>query len=129
MKRYTDLFKALSDETRLRIMVLLSEEEHCVCQIEESLALSQTKASRHLTVLKQVGLVNTRRDGLWIYYSIVKPKNCLEGKIFSCFKECLRKEESFKKDLGNMKKCVSRLSLKLEKKPPKRLMFKTRSSK
>ena len=105
MKEYVNMFKALSDETRLRIIVLLSEKELCVCQIESALVIPQAKVSRHLTVLKHARLVNARRDGLWIYYSIAKPKNCLEEKIFLCFRTCLRKKEFFKKDLISMKMC------------------------
>lgn len=106
MKKYVDLFKALSDETRLRIMVLLSKEELCVCQIEAALELAQSKISRHLTVLRYTGLVNTRRDGLWIYYSLAEPKNEVEENLFKCFRECLRRDESISADLANMKKCV-----------------------
>jgi len=108
MKQYIDLFKTLSDETRLRIMVLLSEKELCVCQIEAALGLPQTKVSRHLTVLRYAGLAKDRRDGLWIYYSLAEPKNRVEENLFNCFRECLRKEESFKADLANMKKCIAR---------------------
>ena len=108
MEKYVDMFKALSDETRLRIIILLSEKELCVCQIEAALDLPLGKVSRHLTVLKHAGLVNARRDGLWIYYSITKPKNCLEEKMFSCFKTYLRKETFFKKDLISVKKCVAK---------------------
>jgi ArsR family transcriptional regulator len=93
MKNYVLLFKALSDETRLKIMILLSEKELCVCKIEAALDSSQAKVSRHLTVLRNAGLVASRRDGQWIYYSIVKPKSCLEEKIFSCFKDCLRTKD------------------------------------
>ena len=108
MKKYVDMFKALSDETRLRIIILLSEKELCVCQIEAALVLSQAKVSRHLTVLRHAGLVHARRNGLWIYYSIARPANCLEKKMFSCFKTCLRKETFFKKDLMSVKKCVAK---------------------
>lgn len=107
MKQYVDLFKALSDETRLRIMVLLSEKELCVCQIEAALGLPQVKVSRHLTVLRNAGLVRDRRDGLWIYYSLSLPKNMVEENLFNCFRECLRKEKSFRADLTNMKKCIA----------------------
>ncbi len=62
------LFKALSDETRLRIYLLLGQGELCVCQIQVALAMSQTKISRHLTVLRNAGLVTARREGLWMYY-------------------------------------------------------------
>lgn len=107
MKEYVDLFKALSDETRLRIMVLLSEKELCVCQIEAALRLSQVKVSRHLAILRHAGLVKDKRDGLWIYYSIAEPKNKLEENLFDCFKQCLRKEKALSFDLANMKKCVA----------------------
>lgn len=65
-----DLFKALADATRLRILGLLLTGEVCVCHIYESLKISQPKASRHLAYLRRVGLVATRREGLWIYYRI-----------------------------------------------------------
>lgn len=107
MEEYVDLFKALSDETRLRIMVLLSEKELCVCQIETALGLPQVKVSRHLAVLRYSGLVKDRRDGLWVYYSLTKPKNKVEESLFECFRECLRKEPALKTDLTNMKKCVT----------------------
>jgi len=107
MKQYIDLFRALSDETRLRIMVLLSEKELCVCQIEAALDLPQAKVSRHLTVLRYAGLVKDRREGLWIYYSLSEPKNKVEENLFQCFRECLRKEKFFRADLVNMKKCIA----------------------
>jgi ArsR family transcriptional regulator, arsenate/arsenite/antimonite-responsive transcriptional repressor len=64
------LFKALGDVTRLRILGLLLTGEVCVCDIHESLGISQPKASRHLAYLRKAGLVATRRDGLWIHYSL-----------------------------------------------------------
>ena len=66
-----DLFKALSDETRLRIYSLLTKAELCVCEIEDTLNLSQSLVSNHLAVLRRVGLVRTRRDledARWIFY-------------------------------------------------------------
>src|SRR6476469_7674747 len=62
------LFKALGDETRLRILGLLLTGEVCVCDIYETLKIPQPKASRHLAYLRRAGLVDTRRDGLWIHY-------------------------------------------------------------
>ena len=108
MKQYIDLFKALSDETRLRIMILISEKELCVCQIEAALELSQVKISRHLRILKDAGLLKDRRDGLWIYYSHTDPKNKVEENLFRCFREYLSKESSFRLDLSNMKKCIAK---------------------
>jgi len=63
-------FKALADATRLRILGLLLTSEVCVCHIHESLKIPQPKASRHLAYLRRAGLVDTRRDGLWIHYRL-----------------------------------------------------------
>jgi ArsR family transcriptional regulator, arsenate/arsenite/antimonite-responsive transcriptional repressor len=64
------LFKALADGTRLRILGLLLAGEVCVCDIHDSLGLPQPKVSRHLAYLRRAGLVETRRDGLWIHYRL-----------------------------------------------------------
>jgi ArsR family transcriptional regulator len=64
------LFKALADATRLRILGLLLTGEICVCDIHESLKIPQPKASRHLAYLRRTGLVETRREGLWIHYRL-----------------------------------------------------------
>ena len=64
------LFKALADATRLRILGLLLTGEVCVCDIHESLKIPQPKASRHLAYLRRSGLVETRRDGLWVHYRL-----------------------------------------------------------
>ncbi len=69
------LFKALSDPARLRILNLLAQKgEMCNCHIEKITAYGNSKISRHLSYLKQVGLLQSRREGLWIYYSL-KPSN------------------------------------------------------
>jgi ArsR family transcriptional regulator, arsenate/arsenite/antimonite-responsive transcriptional repressor len=72
-KRLTMLegvFQALGDATRLRILGLLLTGEVCVCHLHETLHISQPKASRHLAYLRRAGLVETRREGLWVYYRI-----------------------------------------------------------
>jgi ArsR family transcriptional regulator len=63
-------FKVLSDETRLRILNLVSERECCVCEVMQALQISQPKASRGLTALYDAGLLKQRKDGLWSLYSI-----------------------------------------------------------
>jgi ArsR family transcriptional regulator len=62
--------KALSDETKLRIMKVLLERECCVCEIMQALDISQSRASRNLGRLRDAGFLKSRRDGLWIVYSI-----------------------------------------------------------
>ena len=63
------LFKALADETRLRILKLLEIREMCVCEIMVALELTQPTASHHLGILENVGLVRGRKDGKWVFYS------------------------------------------------------------
>ena len=70
MREVTKVFKALSDETRLRILNLLMERECCVCEVMQVLGLSQTRASRNLGVLYDAGLLKLRKEGLWSVYSI-----------------------------------------------------------
>ena len=70
MKTTARTFKALSDETRLRIMALLSKGELCVCDLMEILALPQSTVSRHLATLRHVQLVEDRRQGVWMFYRL-----------------------------------------------------------
>ena len=69
------LFKALADSTRLRILGLLLTGEVCVCHVHESLKIPQPKASRHLAYLRRAGLVDTRREGLWVHYRFANPSD------------------------------------------------------
>jgi ArsR family transcriptional regulator len=64
--------KALSDETRLRMLNLLLQRECCVCEVMQVLDISQTRASRNLSMLYDAGFLKLRKEGLWAYYSIDK---------------------------------------------------------
>jgi ArsR family transcriptional regulator, arsenate/arsenite/antimonite-responsive transcriptional repressor len=66
------VIKSLSDETRLRMMNLLLQRECCVCEVMQVLNISQTRASRNLSLLYKAGFLKQRREGLWAYYSIDK---------------------------------------------------------
>jgi len=70
MEELTAIFKALSDETRLRIVKLLEQGELCVCDIVAALDIVQPRASFHLGVLKGAGLIKDRKQGKWIHYSL-----------------------------------------------------------
>ena len=75
MKTAAQMFKSLGDETRLRIMALLvSGRELCVCDIMAALDLPQSTVSRHLAFLRNTGLVDDRRQGIWMYYRINKER-------------------------------------------------------
>jgi ArsR family transcriptional regulator len=70
MRDLVKAMKALSDETRLRILNLLLERECCVCEVMQALDISQTRASRNLSALYDAGFLKLRKDGLWSLYSI-----------------------------------------------------------
>ena len=71
-KRYANLLKALSDETRIKILDMLSGGELCACDILEEFKITQPTLSYHMKTLCDSGLVYSRRDGIWMKYSINK---------------------------------------------------------
>ena len=70
MKDVIKAMKALSDETRLRILYILLERDFCVCEVMQALNISQSRASRNLGILEDAGFLKSRRDGVWMHYSI-----------------------------------------------------------
>src|SRR5918994_6080006 len=70
VEQLEELFKALADTTRLRILALLGSNEVCVCHLHDSLGLPQPTVSRHLAYLRKSGLVAVRRDGVWMHYQV-----------------------------------------------------------
>ena len=67
-------FKALADETRIRILKLLEVREMCVCEVMVALDLTQPTASHHLGILENAGLVKNRKEGKWVFYSVANPE-------------------------------------------------------
>jgi ArsR family transcriptional regulator len=98
------LFQALGDATRLRILGLLSTGEVCVCHIHETLRVSQPKASRHLAYLRRAGLVETRRQGLWVYYRLADARDPVEGTIRQAVTHALGHLEAFRRDTQRLQK-------------------------
>lgn len=92
------LFKALADATRLRILGLLLTGEVCVCDIHESLKIPQSKASRHLAYLRKSGLVETRREGLWVHYRLGKFADPVLGAIGDAVRHALTHVEPVHRD-------------------------------
>jgi DNA-binding transcriptional ArsR family regulator len=70
MKAFLNTTKALADENRLRMLLALQGGELCVCQITELMGLAMSTVSKHLSILYQAGLVNARKEGRWMYYSL-----------------------------------------------------------
>src|SRR5215475_13688527 len=98
------LFKALADATRLRILRLLMAGEVCVCNIHGALKIPQAKASRHLAYLRRVGLVTTRREGLWVYYILSKSADPIVASIEGATTHVLGHVEVLRKDAERLEK-------------------------
>lgn len=90
MEQTVNIFKALSDETRLRILsLLLTEGELCVCDIISTLKQPQSTISRHLAYLRKTGMVSDRRCGIWMYYSIFDGNTLLQQELLELLKKHL----------------------------------------
>lgn len=89
MKKTAQLFKALSDDTRLRIMGLLLQGELCVCDLVAILGLPQSTVSRHLAYLRNSGLVSDSRQGVWMHYRLADGRFPLQQDIFDLLRKDL----------------------------------------
>ena len=77
-----DLFKALADRTRLRLISLIGDSEVCVCFLVAILKTSQPKISRHLAYLRRAQIVDARREGKWMHYRLIDPPDDHAARIF-----------------------------------------------
>jgi ArsR family transcriptional regulator len=93
------LFMALADPTRLRLLNLMNGREVCVCEFVEILSLPQPKISRHLAYMRRARIVSARREGKWMYYSILKPKDQAAACILDCALGKLSEAKALKADL------------------------------
>ncbi|MFN0116770.1 MAG: ArsR/SmtB family transcription factor [Elusimicrobiota bacterium] len=105
------IFKAFADSNRLRILHLLKKRRVCVCDLVDSLRIPQARVSRHLATLKKSGLVEYHKEGLWIYYSLAKPRNRLTQLLISCAAECFGDFPQFKKDTYTFNKLSTQKNL------------------
>lgn len=92
------MFRAFSDPTRLRILNLLLHGELCVCDIVNTLKVPQPMASRHLAYLRKAGLVEVRREGLWMYYTLATPRTTFHKKLIDCLGCCFQDVPQLAKD-------------------------------
>ena len=104
VKPLVQVFRALADETRVRIVALLTHGELCVCHIEKALAISQPNASRHLSILRLSGLVESRRDGTWVYYGLVRQTDEIAERIIAEFKRAFGRDAVLERDVERLKK-------------------------
>src|SRR2546423_15124288 len=112
-------FKALADRTRLRLLHLMGDEELCVCFFVEVLKTNQPKISRHLAYLRRAGVVSARREGKWIHYRIVEPRDSHAANIFREVRAWLANEPAMQSDRTRLRKicCATKLPVQLQRAP------------
>ncbi len=104
MNELTSVFQSLEEDTRLRILALLMEAgELCVCDLIAILKMPQSTVSRHLSHLRNAGWLQDRREGVWIYYSIVKQPGPLQQSLLPTIRYFLHQQEIVKQDMESLK--------------------------
>lgn len=98
LEALTTIYAALADATRLRILSLLGEGEICVCHIHASLDVPQPTASRHLAYLRKSGLVEARRDGIWMHYRLAPQDNPVVASVIAAALHALTHADISAKD-------------------------------
>jgi ArsR family transcriptional regulator len=101
-------FQALGDNTRLRLLNLMGEQEICVCYFVEILGQGQPKISRHLAYRRRAGIVDARREGKWMHYRIVMPPNLGAAQVLRQTLAWLKEERTMQTDRSRLTKaCCS----------------------
>lgn len=109
LKEPQKVFTALADETRLRILNLLNEGEFCVCDIIKILKEPQSKISRHLGYLRRSGLVEARKEGLWMHYRLSKPALKIYGALLKTVSGCCAGSDECCDDLKTLRSNKNKL--------------------
>jgi ArsR family transcriptional regulator len=94
------LFMALADPTRLRLLNLMNGREVCVCEFVGILGIAQPKISRHLAYMRRARIVAARRDGRWMYYKILEPKDPAALCILKCTLSMLSERPEMQVDIS-----------------------------
>jgi len=105
MKTIAQLFWLLSDETRLRILMLLAREELFVCQLMGVLGTSQPLISRNIALLWEAGLLDERRQGKMAFYQVKKDLPEAAAQVLGVLKKQLRNDPALEKDLQSLRDC------------------------
>ena len=103
MQQFLDVVRALADENRLRALLALKDRELCVCQVMAMLCLAPSTVSKHMSVLKQAGLVESTKRGRWVYYRLPESgKNADVDVALNWVFGSLREEPRIKDDAGRL---------------------------
>ena len=105
MKKIEKLMKLLSDNNRLRVLMLLIKKELCVCQVMGVLGVSQPLVSRNLKLLSDAGFLEERKEGKLVYYSMKKKMDVLNSRLVELLKETLKGDKILTEDLKSLRDC------------------------
>src|ERR1700720_2655147 len=94
------LFRTLADPTRLRLLNLIADREICVCYFVQILKVSQPKISRHLAYLRRAGIVAARRQGRWMHYRLLAPRDAVASAILKETVTHLRQRPDRRRELA-----------------------------
>lgn len=100
-----EIFKALAEETRLRIFAQIIKGDMCVCEIEECLELTQSNASRHLTALKRAGILESYKTAQWTYYKISETFILENKELYNYLVQKTKELKTFELDTEKYDKC------------------------
>lgn len=107
MKDVVKIFKALSDPTRLRIMLLLLRKELCVCELTFTLGMEQSRVSHHMRVLREADIAEDVRDGRWIIYRVpAEARPLLEGLVSGALRERIELCREASEDGRKLESCI-----------------------
>lgn len=107
MQEMIKTFKALSDETRLRILNIIVQKECCVCEVMQALDISQSRASRNLRILEDAGFLKSHREGAWVHYAMnEEPSGNFTLRVARLTAELSVKKSLFKADRARLKRAV-----------------------
>ncbi len=99
-----ELFRALADRTRLRILNLVAEQEICVCYFVQVIDVPQPKISRHLAYLRKIGLVTTRREGKWMHYRLAMPSDLAAAEVLKTTIASFQHDKEMQRDIQQLTK-------------------------
>ncbi|MBL8169787.1 MAG: metalloregulator ArsR/SmtB family transcription factor [Acidobacteria bacterium] len=104
LPQMASLLKACADQTRLRLLNLMAQEgEVCVCHLVDVLGTNQPKVSRHLAYLKRAGLVNDRKDGLWVHYRLAESLSAHAARLLECLNSCCAEAPELQHDVASLR--------------------------
>jgi DNA-binding transcriptional ArsR family regulator len=107
MRDFMNITKALADSTRIRVLLVLRQQELCACQITELFGLAQSTMSKHFNLLKQAGLVDSRKDGRWVYYALPgKEASPTVREALEWVQKSLTDDPRIAEDAKNLKKIL-----------------------